>query len=318
MTTEPAPLPAYADDALVSLAIPELMRLLMRDEDRVPLNLIHECARRGSEMAEHLGELLDKDYYWGEDQSEGEWWLLHHAVMILGLIPAERAGLLLVAFMRRMDEARDEALHDVLSGYWPALFRNKPEPVVQALRAVADDRGSDPFVRVEAANAAIAWAARPESPWPLDRALDWAAAIAFRRNENFDVRALVGDTLLGFARPQDRRGLESLAEMQSDSGVYFGRDDITRAYALRGESPHWERLTDPWSFYTPEAIALRQQDLAEADLLADDGEDPDFTGDTYVRPVPKVGRNDPCPCGSGKKYKKCCMPGVTPPPASGN
>jgi hypothetical protein len=23
----------------------------------------------------------------------------------------------------------------------------------------------------------------------------------------------------------------------------------------------------------------------------------------------KVGRNDPCPCGSGKKYKKCCMPG---------
>ncbi len=24
------------------------------------------------------------------------------------------------------------------------------------------------------------------------------------------------------------------------------------------------------------------------------------------RTEPKVGRNDPCPCGSGKKYKKCC------------
>jgi len=23
------------------------------------------------------------------------------------------------------------------------------------------------------------------------------------------------------------------------------------------------------------------------------------------RSTPKVGRNDPCPCGSGKKYKKC-------------
>jgi uncharacterized protein YecA (UPF0149 family) len=22
---------------------------------------------------------------------------------------------------------------------------------------------------------------------------------------------------------------------------------------------------------------------------------------------PRPGRNDPCPCGSGKKYKKCCM-----------
>jgi len=25
-----------------------------------------------------------------------------------------------------------------------------------------------------------------------------------------------------------------------------------------------------------------------------------------VRDSPKVGRNDPCPCGSGKKFKKCC------------
>jgi SEC-C motif-containing protein len=28
--------------------------------------------------------------------------------------------------------------------------------------------------------------------------------------------------------------------------------------------------------------------------------------DPYVREGPKVGRNDPCPCGSGKKHKKCC------------
>ena len=27
---------------------------------------------------------------------------------------------------------------------------------------------------------------------------------------------------------------------------------------------------------------------------------------TYRRPEPKIGRNDPCSCGSGKKFKKCC------------
>ena len=27
---------------------------------------------------------------------------------------------------------------------------------------------------------------------------------------------------------------------------------------------------------------------------------------TVVRTTPKIGRNDPCPCGSGKKYKNCC------------
>ncbi|MEI9885828.1 MAG: SEC-C metal-binding domain-containing protein [Rhizomicrobium sp.] len=26
-----------------------------------------------------------------------------------------------------------------------------------------------------------------------------------------------------------------------------------------------------------------------------------------VNLTPKVGRNDPCPCGSGKKHKKCCL-----------
>jgi uncharacterized protein len=37
-------------------------------------------------------------------------------------------------------------------------------------------------------------------------------------------------------------------------------------------------------------------------------------GETTSAPVgtvwvgAKTGRNDPCPCGSGKKYKKCCMP----------
>ena len=30
-------------------------------------------------------------------------------------------------------------------------------------------------------------------------------------------------------------------------------------------------------------------------------------GTTLRGPETKLGRNDPCPCGSGRKYKKCCM-----------
>jgi hypothetical protein len=30
-------------------------------------------------------------------------------------------------------------------------------------------------------------------------------------------------------------------------------------------------------------------------------------GTTFKKPYTEVGRNDPCPCGSGKKFKKCCM-----------
>ncbi len=44
---------------------------------------------------------------------------------------------------------------------------------------------------------------------------------------------------------------------------------------------------------------------ASAEQAAGDAEQP-APAKTIVRDQPKVGRNDPCPCGSGKKYKKCC------------
>ncbi len=55
-----------------------------------------------------------------------------------------------------------------------------------------------------------------------------------------------------------------------------------------------------------------EQDLREdASFVRENGAwyylDGDVHGHTpYRREEPKVGRNDPCPCGSGKKYKKCC------------
>ncbi len=59
-----------------------------------------------------------------------------------------------------------------------------------------------------------------------------------------------------------------------------------------------------------EEIEARQQAAAQKDLeLTHDNPDAapesDETPKTFVRDQPKVGRNDACPCGSGKKYKQC-------------
>ena len=43
-----------------------------------------------------------------------------------------------------------------------------------------------------------------------------------------------------------------------------------------------------------------------ADTLAELPQPVELSGYTVRRAVAKVGRNDPCPCGSGRKYKKCC------------
>ncbi len=48
---------------------------------------------------------------------------------------------------------------------------------------------------------------------------------------------------------------------------------------------------------------------AEAQARADERRGGGNGAEAQAKPVrrnePKVGRNDPCPCGSGKKYKKC-------------
>lgn len=43
----------------------------------------------------------------------------------------------------------------------------------------------------------------------------------------------------------------------------------------------------------------------EAELKAEQSADIPKV-ETVVHDGPRIGRNDPCPCGSGKKYKKCC------------
>ena len=49
--------------------------------------------------------------------------------------------------------------------------------------------------------------------------------------------------------------------------------------------------------------ALHREQVARPTETSADGTD---TANKTIRKGKKIGRNDPCPCGSGKKYKKCC------------
>ena len=54
---------------------------------------------------------------------------------------------------------------------------------------------------------------------------------------------------------------------------------------------------------------LDSQSTMSQEMVAEELPDPKFIGQKvapFIKTVNKVGRNDPCPCGSGKKYKNCC------------
>ena len=49
----------------------------------------------------------------------------------------------------------------------------------------------------------------------------------------------------------------------------------------------------------------QSEHMDQREMYANSGEAPAKVA-TIRRDQPKIGRNDPCPCGSGKKYKLCC------------
>jgi preprotein translocase subunit SecA len=64
--------------------------------------------------------------------------------------------------------------------------------------------------------------------------------------------------------------------------------------------------------YRVENIKLREEEMQQLSYSGG-GEEPNQRPSSPRRTQTKVGRNDPCPCGSGKKYKKCHgMPGAPP------
>jgi len=93
-----------------------------------------------------------------------------------------------------------------------------------------------------------------------------------------------------WARNSEWLGLTILATENGTADDDTGTVEFVAEYFEKGrrnrhhEIAQFRRQEGAWYFY--------------------DGQAP--TPQTVVRTGPKVGRNDPCPCGSGRKHKKCC------------
>jgi len=65
------------------------------------------------------------------------------------------------------------------------------------------------------------------------------------------------------------------------------------------------RAAPPMQFQHAQAQGMGEVEVENDAVLAFDPADTAMSQQTFTREGAKVGRNDPCPCGSGKKYKQC-------------
>lgn len=96
------------------------------------------------------------------------------------------------------------------------------------------------------------------------------------------------DSTRKWAEESEWLGLKIIDTIKGGAADNDGEVEFTASYSQKGhKEEHHER-----SFFKK----------VKGDWFYDSGR---LITDTVVRTSPKVGRNDPCPCGSGKKYKQC-------------
>jgi len=74
-------------------------------------------------------------------------------------------------------------------------------------------------------------------------------------------------------------------------------------FLMREQAPTAPTANGPLPGRRPESIGAPMGGNGEAN---ENGAEVKLELAPVRREMPKVGRNEPCPCGSGKKYKNCC------------
>lgn len=87
----------------------------------------------------------------------------------------------------------------------------------------------------------------------------------------------------------------------------YGQEDPVRAYQNEGYDMFNEMTHSIWEDTVRLLYGVQNPDKVQRKKVAEPiSTNVDQINTTVVNKESKVGRNDPCPCGSGKKYKKCC------------
>lgn len=311
---------------------PELLDLLVTEEDRVTLEHIQELVARPDAIEPLRTWLADMDR-WMEAE-HGEWWALYHAFTILSLT---RRPELLNDLLEALKYAHIEEF-DWLQEISPAAIAQfGPVGIEQLTNFINKSRkiprNSDTTYWRSRASTALTRIAL-EHPAERSRIAEFIIG-RFNDPEETDevfLGFIVGDALtLDFEQAKEplRAAFERDAVDESISGNYQQSLDW---FAKFEKERAWEYTQDLLEFYRPEEITRRQTrwqnekeaeereakqqeskelahrlgwDVPDEPATPKEGYIPTSTG-TVVREDAKVGRNDPCPCGSGKKYKKCC------------
>lgn len=279
----------------------ELIERLSKDSDRLPRETVDEILRRGESLAPRLAGMIQDEAKWME-VSPHLCPALHATFLLAALKPPGA----LDTILRAVEHAEHYECEDVLDAA-PSILASFSGEGLEPLPSLLRDRRKSETVRENAGLALLGLAqTRPALREAVGAEL---RAVAGDPSEAEDFRAWNAGLLLDLADPRDRALLLSFAENE-----HFDRPYVEEVYdegspAQTVPMGDWLRFYDSPDPESPDLPVDPDEILPRdpaADVLDAATADPDEPPPPLRRDSPKVGRNAPCPCGSGAKFKKCC------------
>jgi SEC-C motif len=294
----------------------ELIDLLFEEEDRVTEQHLRELISRGEEAAARLREFLIDEDFWYEGRN-GDHWIPVHAIVILGALRDEKAFPDLIEMVPHAYFSNHEGVIQVLPVALAEYGAKAVEPYMRFIREYRGAYWDNPdfsMSRRDFSEALTRIALRDE---PLRGHITDFVCDTFADPEEDDSLFLSLSAAHPVALDRDR-GLKALGTAYQRGAIneaVTGRfKDLVASFAKPCVNGYGAIDSDLFEFYHPESLdeRLRERLENEAEKLYWGIEEKvvpsgyKVTEEGVIHSLQKVGRNDPCPCGSGKKYKKCC------------
>jgi hypothetical protein len=293
--------------------------------DEVPVEAVQAALASPVSFVDQAIPLLDRIAQ--STSNEHEERALAVLVQVLAEIGDERAFLPLMRLLRMRSDDRLELFGDILTETMGNVLISLTSSQVTKLEEALNDADLDEYVRDAIFETWTRLALTGVVTRESARAFltEYPVRVGLDKSDYGWSSWMYAATILGFSEMRDfakehmrnEDDIAAIMEGTLDSFQDFD-EELTESLADPDrwkDNPRYQPVTSAidqisdWHSYSEEY----RSEQASAWKNADDGDwmFEDKRGSVFSEPATNpykdVGRNDPCPCGSGKKFKKCCL-----------
>jgi len=296
----------------------EILHQLERFTGNFPRTAVEEAAARQEEVTPELLRILEETVdRAAQIDAEGGYMAHLYAMFLLAQFRETRAYPLVVRFALLPEDIQYSLCGDFITESLGQVLASVCGGDLAGIQSLIENESADQWVRGAALSGLVTLVAAGQKS--RDEIVSYFASLF--RGKLVRQWSHVWDTLVSYSSDLYAEELLDDIKQAYDEGLvdpgYISFKDVKRDLALGkdrnlarlADDPHRRLVSDTvtemeWWACFREGSPNGANSIAPAS--ANSVENPVAPSSQIIRATPKTGRNERCPCGSGKKYKKCC------------